>query len=160
MEEKNNTFYYQYCPICGQPINNPKDSYTFKDGTKDNCHKQCRLEGLYDYEPWAFFPLMQLFDIPYIEEIWFRKMQHEIKIAMHTHTYTSIFGRYYATMKLFHWKQFGFKDSQQINQWERGLPFTYKPKLLPQTRKILLNNNIPKEYYEIIGLNNTDEEEI
>ena len=61
---------YHHCPICGQPINNPKDSYTFKDGTKDNCHKQCRLKGLYDYEPWAFFPLMQLFDIPYIEESW------------------------------------------------------------------------------------------
>ena len=141
----------RYCPICKKPLKS-SDSYTFKDGRKDTYCKNCRLIGCFDNQPWTYFPVMQLFDIPYIEYIWFDRIMREIKIATNTHVYGNIFGKYYSTMKLFHWKQFGFKDSRYINKNERKMPFTYKSKL-PDMRYYFLDHDIPQEYYDIIGLN-------
>ena len=141
-----------YCPICKKQ-KPPSDFYTFKDSKKDQYCKNCRLIGCSDSRPWTYFPIMQLFDIPYIEYIWFDNMMRRMKIATNTHVYDNIFGRYYSIMKLRHWQHFNFQDSQYINKSERQLPFSYKSKLTDM-RHYFLDRDIPQEYYNIIGLNN------
>ena len=141
-----------HCLNCGKqkPLSR---FYTFKDGKKDTYCKDCRLIGCSDSQPWTYFPIMQLFDIPYIEHIWFSTMIREMKVATNTHVYNNVFGKYYSKMKLFHWKHYGFKDSSYINQEERQLPFSYRSKL-NDMRDYFLDRDIPQQYYNVIGLNN------
>lgn len=139
----------KYCSICGKEIG-PNNTYRFKDGTQDQCCKDCRLIGCSDSKPWTYFSIMQLFDIPYIEYIWFDNMMRGMKIATNTHVYNNVFGRYYSIMRLRHWRHFNFQDSQYINKSERQLPFSYRSKL-SDMRHYFLDRDIPQEYYNIIG---------
>ncbi len=85
---------------------------------------------------------MKEFNIPYIEEVWLRKMIANFKIAINTHSYRSIFGRYLATMKLASYRSFEFKDSQKCNRYSN-----IKNNIL---RDILLDKEIPQEYFNMI----------
>ena len=100
--------------------------------------------GCYDDKPWTFFSIMQIFNIPYIEEVWLYKMKSQIKIAINTHQYKSIFGKYLATMKLKGYQNFEFKDSYLLNMPENFIK--NKP-----IRKFLLDPDIPQEYFEIFN---------
>ena len=135
------------CKICGKEIP-PSYAYSFKDKTLDCCHKECRIMGCYDDKPWTFFPIMQLFDIPYIENQWFNKMKTQIKIAINTHQYKSVFGKYFATMKLKKYKDKGFKDSLLLN----NLNLSYKNYKNDLIRDFLLDSNIPQKYFKMVGL--------
>ena len=86
---------------------------------------------------------MKEFNIPYIEEVWLRKMIANFKITINTHSYKSIFGRYLSTMKLASYRPFEFKDSQECNCRH----FNIKNNIL---RDILLDKEIPQEYFNII----------
>lgn len=131
-----------YCTICGKKIN-PGDAYSFKNGQIDNQHKECRIMGCYDDKPWTFFPIMQLFNIPYIENQWFQRMKSQIKITINTHQYKSIFGKYLSTMKLAGYRNFEFQDSPLLNMPNDLIK--NKP-----IRDFLLDSDIPQEYFQII----------
>ena len=140
-----------HCLNCGKqkPI---QRFFSFKEGGKKDIYcKDCRLIGCSDSQPWTYFPIMQLFDIPYIETVWFEKMMWEMRVATNTYVYNSIFGKYYSTMRLHHWRHFGFKDSQRINKMERQSPFSYTS-ALQDLRHFFLDRDIPEEYYDTIGL--------
>ena len=143
MEKQEDT----YCPICGKKIL-PKETYVFKDGTLDNCHKKCRTIGCYDDQPWTYFPLMKLFNIPYIEDQWLWTVRYQIRGALKTGEYKNAFGRYLAKMKLFHWKKCGWKDSPYLN---------YNLSENEKIRLFLLDSTyekIPQEYFDVIGQKN------
>jgi hypothetical protein len=136
------------CAICGKEIL-PKEAYTFKDGTVDNCHKKCRTTGCYDNQPWTYFPLMKLFNIPYIEDQWLWTVRYQIRRALRTGEYKSAFGKYLAKMKLFHWKRCGWEDSPHLNSSSN----------LSENKKIRLFlldfcEEAPQEYFDIIGQKN------
>ena len=133
------------CKICGKEIP-PSYAYSFKDKTLDCYHKECRIMNCFDDKPWTYFSLMKEFDIPYIEEIWFQQMIREFKTAIRTHSYRNVFGKYLSTMKLLSWKPFGFKDSQELNYYYSSV----ENNLL---RNILLDREIPQEYFDVIKTN-------
>jgi len=99
--------------------------------------------GCYDDKPWTFFPIMQLFNIPYIENQWFKRMKSQIKITINTHQYKSIFGKYLSTMKLAGYRNFEFQDSPLLNMPNDLI----KDKPI---RDFLLDSDIPQEYFQII----------
>ena len=131
------------CKICGKEIF-PGQAYSFKDGTLDHYHKECRIMNCSDDKPWTYFPIMKEFNIPYIEDVWFQQMITNFKIAINTHSYKSIFGKYLSKMKLPSYRPFEFKDSQECNYYS----FDAKNNIL---RNILLDKKIPQEYFEIIN---------
>ena len=130
------------CKICGKEIS-LGEAFSFKDGTLDCYHKECRIMNCSDDKPWTYFPIMKEFNIPYIEEVWLRQMITNIKIAINTHSYKSMFGRYLSVMKLKGYKSFEFEDSQECNYYCSNA----KNDIL---RDVLLDREIPQEYFDII----------
>ena len=140
----------RYCPICKKRLK-PSDSYTFKDGKKDTYCKDCRLVGCSDSQPWTYFPIMQLFNIPYIEREWLlllERQKQNPKIINNASNeiiiYPKIFGKYNAKMRLCSFRDWEFKDSPTLND----------PQKTKQIRECFLGQNIPQQYYNVIGLNN------
>lgn len=111
-----NDFYSIYfkehkCDKCGK-IKLETEFYSFKDNTKDSICKECRLEGCLDSRPSDYFPLMELYDIPFIYEEWENMVNKHIKLSViKNKPYKTIFGRYLSLMKLCGYKQLGWLDS-------------------------------------------------
>ena len=140
----------KYCNICGKEIG-PNNTYRFKDGTQDQCCKDCRIMGCCDTQPWTFFPIMKIFDIPYIEREWFYDLRRAFKSNTYRTSFKSIFGKYLAKMYLKDWRVFSFQDSKEINSWFlKKDNDSNKYKIL---RDFLISDqdSIPKEYLEIVG---------
>lgn len=123
------------------------DFFTTKQGHKDNLCKDCRCEGGKPYQPWTYFKVMQHLDIPYIEEEWLycmfsrmkRIFRNEVSYKPH-----SVFSLYYSKMKLCSFKNYTFKDSREINL------FNKKRHENNELKKIFIDNNI-LEYIDISG---------
>ena len=145
----------KYCKICKKRLI-PENTYKFKDGTLDQCCKMCRIAGCTDTRPWTFFPVMELFDIPYVEEEWLYTLRSAFQSRTYKIAFPSIFGKYLAKMYLKGWRNFGFKNSREINFW-RLLNSDNKEKF-KILRDFLLSKysldyqQFPDEYLEIIGI--------
>lgn len=145
----------KYCKICKKRLIHA-NTYKFKDGTLDQCCKMCRIAGCNDTRPWTFFPIMELFDIPYVEEEWLYTLRSAFQSQTYKIAFPSIFGKYLAKMYLQGWRNFGFKDSREIN-FQKLVNFNDKEKF-KILRDFLLSKysldypQFPDEYLEIIGI--------
>lgn len=107
--------------------------YSFKGGIKDSWCKECRLQGCNDLQPWTFFNLMRMYDIPFIEEQWWILVKRQIlKTVKDKLTYTTIFGKYLAKMKLKGFIDWHFDDSINLNaKWGNETTFINRDFFLP-----------------------------
>ena len=87
----------------------------FKDKQIKPICKDCLYSNIKDENIETLLPLMQEFDIPYIEDVW-RRLLNNKSIAA-----PSIFGKYLATMKLYSYSSFGYNDSYLFNNKESDL---------------------------------------
>ena len=100
------------CEVCKEE-KSVDDFLRFKDKTIKPVCKDCLYLSLNDEDINTIFPLMQEFNIPYIEDVW-RRLLNNKSIAA-----PSIFGKYLATMKLYSYSSFGYNDSYLFNNKER-----------------------------------------
>lgn len=94
------------CSICGKDL----DESLFWQGHLDkklNKCKNCLADKLNIDDP---SPILQEFDVPYIEQNWKHKIEYVIK-HHHYIDYKSILGRYLSLMNLASFKSFKYKDS-------------------------------------------------
>ena len=105
----------QVCSKCHRELELNK-FYKFKDNTLDTVCKECRLEGRKDYHPSDYFPLMELYDIPFVRTEWNILMKRNIERAVINNVpYKSIFGKYLSLMKLKGWIHWTYADSDKLN---------------------------------------------
>ena len=104
----------KFCTSCGRVLED-KDFYTFKDYTLDNVCKECRLKGKSDRFPEDYFPLFELYDIPYFFKEWDALVNYHVRCCViENKPYTSIFGKYLSKMKLKGFKDYSYKDSDYL----------------------------------------------
>ena len=133
------------CSFCKKEMQ-PGEYFILKNNKPDNLCKECRCQGCSDDKPWTYFQIMRYFDIPYIESEWLHLMEKQIKKTIsNNEKYKSIFGKYFAKMKLYGYKPFGFSDSPKFNNNFKENKFK---------RKIFLSDEI-SEYLNVL----IDEEE-
>ena len=133
------------CDFCKKEMQ-PGDYFTLKNNKPDNLCKECRCRGCSDDKPWTYFQIMRYFDVPYIESVWLYLMEKQIKKTVSNNKkYKSIFGKYFAKMKLYGYKPYGFSDSPRFNDDFKKNKFK---------RKIFLSDEI-SEYLNVL----IDEEE-
>ena len=113
-----NIIKYYRCPICTKRLPESR-FYVFKNGCVDNICKDCRCKDRSDDKPWTFFPLMMLYDIPYIETQWLQLMKNHIKkVIAYKSSYGTIFGKYFSKMKTASFKNCSFYDSAKLNAYD------------------------------------------
>ena len=115
---------YTYCPSCSQ-IKRGVEFFTFKDNkNRDWICKECRLKEGKDYDIHTYNSLFKLYDIPYIYKEWEYLVQKNIaKSVIENKPYTSIFGKYFAKMRLKGFRCYGYEDSGFLNRaWEVRVP--------------------------------------
>lgn len=82
--------------------------YKDKQGTIIPYLKEDIQRAINPLIPATFFPLLELFDIPYIEEEWLRTVRY----AYEHNCISTVFGKYLALMKLAAYRLFTFRDTQ------------------------------------------------
>jgi hypothetical protein len=105
----------QYCPKCRKTMQLTK-FYTFKDGTKPELCKSCLTMHVNNYDPETFLWLLEMFDVPYVEDEWNKIRDREYKKDPFKMNGMSVLGRYLSLMKLNQWKKYTWKDTEALKQ--------------------------------------------
>ena len=104
----------QICSKCHKKLE-LNNFYKFKDNTQDTICKECRLEGRRDWCTSDYFPLFELYDIPLIYSEWNNLVDGQIRVCViENKPYKSIFGKYLSKMKLKGFKNYTWKDTDNL----------------------------------------------
>lgn len=90
-----------------------------KQGRKTELCKKCMTMHINNFDPDTFKWLLELMDIPYIKYEWDALLQKAIDRANGDRTKLngqSVFGKYLSKMRLKQWSQYGWADTERIQQ--------------------------------------------
>lgn len=97
-----------------------KNFYKYKDGTYCPIYRKDINDLIDVFQPQTILPWCKIFNIPFIVSEWchllYKKLLHGKELN------GSIFGQYLTLMKLQGWRNFTFKNSDDINRTERFIP--------------------------------------
>lgn len=106
-----------YCDKCHKTMNDNQfyTSYNtekYPDGLLNTC-KRCITLQVDNWDPDTFTPILQEIDVPYIKRWWDEALQKELDKGSKIGPMT-ILGRYMSKMRLKQYKQYRWKDTEQI----------------------------------------------
>ena len=104
-----------YCEKCNKWMGE-NEFFTYKDGSKTEFCKQCLTMHIDNFDESTFLWLLKKMDVPYIPAEWntlrdriYEKDPSKLKSG-------SVFGRYLSKMKLKQWRQYGWEDTERLQQ--------------------------------------------
>ena len=104
-----------YCEKCNKWMGE-NEFFTYKDGSKTEFCKQCLTMHIDNFDESTFLWLLKKMDVPYIPAEWntlrdriYEKDPSKLKSG-------SVFGRYLSKMKLKQWRQYGWADTERLQQ--------------------------------------------
>lgn len=106
------------CEKCGKTMDEAK-FYTYRDGRKTELCKECLTMHINNFEPDTYLWLLEKMDLPYIPEEWNVLLERAYAKDPTKLTGMSVFGKYLAKMRLKQFKNYGWADSERLQQ-ERG----------------------------------------
>lgn len=104
---------YHYCSRC-QRVLKDDNFFTYKNGEKCEMCKACLTAHLNNFEPDTFVWILEKFDVPYIEGEWNSLRDKAYNRDPYKFNGLSVLGRYLSKMKLNQFKNYGFKDSEEL----------------------------------------------
>ena len=103
------------CSRCGKKLG-AINFYTYKDGSKCQICKQCLTAHIDNFDPETFEWILEKMDVPYIPTEWNVLRDKAFAKDPYKMNGMSVIGKYLAKMKLKQWNQYGYKDTQKIQE--------------------------------------------
>lgn len=111
-----------YCKTCKRTMDESNfyssfNSEQFPSGKIDEC-KKCSTMMVNNFDPDTFLPLLEKINIPYIPDKWMEMVKKYCKDPTKV-TGMTVLGRYISQMRLKQWRDYGFKDSEYLQNIEK-----------------------------------------
>ena len=103
------------CEKCGRTKEDTM-FYTYKNGEKTQLCKECLLMHVNIWQPETFLWLLEKMDVPYIPAEWNTLRDKSYAKNPQKKNDTTVFGKYLSKMKLKQWKQYGWADSEELQE--------------------------------------------
>lgn len=112
-----------YCEKCRKTMADD-NFYTYKDGRKAEICKRCMTMHIDNYDPQTFLWLLEKMDVPYMEEEWNVLRDRAFAKNPEKMNGMTVFGKYLSKMRLKKWKDYGWADTEKLNQEKEALKQT------------------------------------
>ena len=93
--------------------------YTYKDGRKTELCKKCLTMHINNFDPSTFLWLLEKMDVPYVPEEWNVLRDRAYAKDPLKMNGMSVFGKYLSKMKLKQWKDYGWADTERLQEENR-----------------------------------------
>lgn len=90
--------------------------YTYKDGSKPSLCKQCTLMHVDIWDPNTFVWLLEEYDVPWLPWEWDSLREKAYAKNPKKKNDTTVFGKYLSKMKLKQFKDYGWKDTEELTK--------------------------------------------
>jgi hypothetical protein len=102
------------CARCGKRMDQIKNFYTYKDGSKCELCKACLTAHIDNFDPNTFLWILEKMDVPYIPNEWNVLRDKAFAKDPYKMNGMSVIGKYLAKMKLQQWNSYTYADTQKI----------------------------------------------
>jgi len=103
------------CMKCGKTMSEVQ-FFTYKDGSKTEMCKECLTMHIDNFDPETYVWLIQKMDVPYVPFEWETIRDRIYEKDPKKLTSSAVFGRYLSKMKLKQYKDYGWADSEMLQQ--------------------------------------------
>ena len=103
------------CDKCGKQMDD-KNFYTYKNGDKTELCKSCLTMHIDNFDESTFLWLLEKMDVPYIPSEWNVLRDKAYAKDPYKMNGMSVFGKYLAKMRLKQWKQYGWADTEMLQE--------------------------------------------
>ncbi|MBO7212875.1 MAG: hypothetical protein J6V44_17985 [Methanobrevibacter sp.] len=103
------------CDKCGKQMDD-KNFYTYKNGDKTELCKSCLTMHIDNFDESTFLWLLEKMDVPYIPGEWNTLRDKAYAKDPYKMNGMSVFGKYLAKMRLKQWKQYGWEDTEMLQE--------------------------------------------
>ena len=107
------------CERCGKKMT-PINFYTYKDGSKCQLCKPCLTAHIDNFDPNTFVWILEKIDVPYLPTEWNVLRDRAFAKDPYRMNGMSVIGKYLAKMKLKQWKDYGFADTEKLQEQMEG----------------------------------------
>ena len=107
-----------FCEKCNKTMDE-NNFYTYKDGHKTELCKKCLTMHINNFDPSTFLWLLEKMDVPYIPEEWNILRDRAYAKDPLKMNGMSVFGKYLSKMKLKQWKDYGWADTERLQEENR-----------------------------------------
>ena len=104
-----------FCEKCNKTMDE-NNFYTYKDGHKTELCKKCITMHINNFDPSTFLWLLEKMDVPYIPEEWNILRDRAYAKDPLKMNGMSVFGKYLSKMKLKQWKDYGWADTERLQE--------------------------------------------
>ena len=104
-----------FCEKCNKTMDE-NNFYTYKDGHKTELCKKCLTMHINNFDPSTFLWLLEKMDVPYIPEEWNILRDRAYAKDPLKMNGMSVFGKYLSKMKLKQWKDYGWADTERLQE--------------------------------------------
>jgi hypothetical protein len=139
------------CQQCGRE--KPEKEFFKSPRTlpNDQCYpicKRCLTQNIDNRDPSTFVPLLEKFDVPYVEDKWIQICNRVFLKNPAKFGPSSVFGQYLRTMNMSQFKPYRFADSEMLNK--ANAPDETKPQREAIAKRRLEAGEIDEEEYDEI----------
>ena len=103
------------CDKCGKQMDD-NNFYTYKNGDKTELCKSCLTMHIDNFDENTFLWLLEKMDVPYIPGEWNTLRDKAYAKDPYKMNGMSVFGKYLAKMRLKQWKQYGWADTEMLQE--------------------------------------------
>ena len=104
-----------FCEKCNKTMDE-NNFYTYKDGRKTEICKKCLTMHINNFDPSTFLGLLEKMDVPYVPEEWNTLRDRAYAKDPLKMNGMSVFGKYLSKMKLKQWKDYGWADTELLQE--------------------------------------------
>ena len=104
-----------FCEKCNKTMDE-NNFYTYKDGHKTELCKKCLTMHINNFDPSTFLWLLEKMDVPYVPEEWNVLRDRAYAKDPLKMNGMSVFGKYLSKMKLKQWKDYGWADTERLQE--------------------------------------------
>ena len=107
-----------FCQKCNKTMDEAQ-FYTYKDGRKTEMCKKCLTMHIDNYDESTYLWLLEKMDVPYVPEEWNILRDKAYLKDPNKMNGMSVFGKYLSKMRLKQWKQYGWADTEALQEENR-----------------------------------------
>ena len=107
---------YMTCEKCGRSRPATKEFFKMKTGDRYPMCKACLTEHIDNNDPTTFKWILEIFNVPYIEEVWF-DLGNKILAKQGPAKFGpgSVIGQYIRSMNMTQYRDYTYKDTDKLN---------------------------------------------
>lgn len=106
---------YKVCARCNRKLKE-ENFYTMKTGGRADLCKECLTAHIDNFDPSTFLWALEKMDVPYIPGEWNVLRDRAYNKDPKKMNGMSVFGKYLSKMKLKQWKDYGWADSERLQE--------------------------------------------